>query len=128
LNNLAEIYLAQGKYETAEKYYTLALSLRTKLLGENHPDVAFSLNNLATLWAATQRFTEALSYRIRASEIYDRLIRNVLAFSSENDRLALIDKIRGGFDLFVSLIYQHLANKSKLRSSKDLILFSNVKV
>ena len=31
-NNLAEIYLAQGKYADAEKYYNLALSLRKQLL------------------------------------------------------------------------------------------------
>ncbi|BAY87710.1 hypothetical protein NIES267_72340 (plasmid) [Calothrix parasitica NIES-267] len=122
-NNLAEIYLSQGKYIEAEKYYDLALSLRKQLLGENHPDVAFSLNNLSTLYAAIKRYEEALSYRIQASHIHDKLISNVFAFSSENDRLAFIDKIRGNFDLFLSLIYQYLPNSQEaINSAFDFIL------
>ncbi|MGB6298160.1 MAG: CHAT domain-containing tetratricopeptide repeat protein [Rivularia sp. (in: cyanobacteria)] len=122
-NNLAEIYLAQGKYAEAEKYYNLALSLRQQLLGENHPDVAFSLNNLSTLYAAIKRYEEALSYRIQASHIHDKLISNVFAFSSENDRLAFIDRIRGSFDLFLSLIYQYLPNSQQaINSAFDFIL------
>ncbi|MBV6628246.1 MAG: CHAT domain-containing protein [Rivularia sp. (in: Bacteria)] len=122
-NNLAEIYLAQGKYAEAEKYYNLALSLRKQLLGENHPDVAFSLNNLSTLYAAIKRYQDALSYRIQASHIHDKLISNVFAFSSENDRLAFIDRIRGSFDLFLSLIYQYLPNSQQaINSAFDFIL------
>ena len=122
-NNLAEIYLAQGKYAEAEKYYNLALSLRKQLLGESHPDVAFSLNNLSTLYAAIKRYEDALSYRIQASHIHDKLISNVFAFSSENDRLAFIDRIRGSFDLFLSLIYQYLPNSQQaINSAFDFIL------
>ena len=122
-NNLAEIYLAQGKYAEAEKFYNLALSLRKQLLGENHPDVAFSLNNLSTLYAAIKRYNEALSYRIQASHIHDKLISNVFAFSSENDRLAFIDRIRGSFDLFLSLIYQYLPDSQQaINSAFDFIL------
>jgi tetratricopeptide (TPR) repeat protein len=122
-NNLAEIYLAQGKYAEAEKYYNLALSLRKQLLGENHPDVAFSLNNLSTLYAGIKRYNEALSYRIQASQIQDKLISNVFAFSSENDRLAFIDRIRGSFDLFLSLIYQYLPDSQEaINSAFDFIL------
>ncbi|MEM7553521.1 MAG: CHAT domain-containing protein [Cyanobacteria bacterium P01_A01_bin.84] len=110
-------------YVEAEKYYDLALSLKKQLLGENHPDVAFSLNNLSTLYAAIKRYEDALSYRIQASHIHDKLISNVFAFSSENDRLAFIDKIRGNFDLFLSLIYQYLPNSQEaINSAFDFIL------
>jgi tetratricopeptide (TPR) repeat protein len=123
LNNLAEIYFAQGKYIEAEKYYSSALSMRIKSLGENHPDVALSLNNLATLYTATQRPNQAFTYRIQASEINDKLISNVFAFSSENDRLAFIDKIRNNFDLFLSLIYKYLSNsQTAIQQAFDFIL------
>ncbi|TFI54911.1 tetratricopeptide repeat protein [Mastigocladus laminosus UU774] len=123
LNNLAEIYLSGGRYLEAEQYYTAALLMRKSLLGDHHPDVAFSLNNLATLLAATQRFDDALSCRLQASEINDKLISNVFAFSSENDRIAWIEKIRGNFDLFLSLIYKHLPNsKYALQQALDFVL------
>lgn len=117
LNNLADIYFSQGRYPEAEEHYRAALSMRVRLLGNNHPDVAFSLNNLATLLAATQRPLDALSCRIQASEIHDKLISNIFAFSSENDRLALIEKIRVKFDLFLSLVNSYLAHSPNAKQA-----------
>ena len=37
-----------GDYDKAELLYERALDIRHKILGENHPDYAFSLNNLAS--------------------------------------------------------------------------------
>ena len=42
--------MAQGDYARAEPLYRQALEIRKKALGENHPDYAASLNNLATLY------------------------------------------------------------------------------
>jgi len=47
---LAFLYYSQGKYKEAEPLYQQALALRQKLLGDDHPDVAASLNNLALLY------------------------------------------------------------------------------
>ena len=40
---------AQGKYDEAEPLYKESLAIRKKVLGDEHPDVAESLNNLAGL-------------------------------------------------------------------------------
>ncbi|MBU7581466.1 MAG: tetratricopeptide repeat protein, partial [Nostoc sp. TH1S01] len=50
LNNLASLYESQGRYSEAEPLYIQALALYSKLLGEEHPSVAQSLNNLAGLY------------------------------------------------------------------------------
>ena len=42
LNNLANVYRAQGKYSEAEGLYKRALAIREKALGANHPDVGQS--------------------------------------------------------------------------------------
>ncbi|KYC44226.1 hypothetical protein WA1_01950 [Scytonema hofmannii PCC 7110] len=123
LNNLAKIDFSLGCYFEAERKYSEALELRKRLLGEEHPDVARSLNHLATILTASDRPTEALSYRIQASYINDKLISRVFAFSSDNDRFALIEKLRGNFDLFLSLIYKHLLDSdSAKQQALDFVL------
>ncbi|TYT71706.1 tetratricopeptide repeat protein, partial [Microcystis aeruginosa KLA2] len=44
------MYRSQGRYPEAEPLYLEALDLIKRLLGDNHPGVATSLNNLAELY------------------------------------------------------------------------------
>ncbi|HEY9910208.1 MAG TPA: tetratricopeptide repeat protein [Thermosynechococcaceae cyanobacterium] len=48
-NYLARLYDVQGRYAEAEPLYRRSLSIREQQLGENHPSVATSLNDLAAL-------------------------------------------------------------------------------
>ncbi|MDF5714663.1 MAG: CHAT domain-containing protein [Rhizonema sp. NSF051] len=123
LNNLAGLYFSLGRYQEAEQKYVETLSMRKRLLGEDHPSVAQSLNNLATVLTATNRPVESLSYRIQASKINDKIISNIFAFSSESDRIAFLQKIRNNFDLFLSLVYKHLADsQSAQQAALDFVL------
>ncbi len=45
LNNLAELYRAQGRYAEAEPPYQRSLAILEKVLGPEHPHVAQSLEN-----------------------------------------------------------------------------------
>jgi tetratricopeptide (TPR) repeat protein len=56
---LAGLYDSQGKYKEAEPLYQQALALRQKLLGDDHPHVATSLNNLAGLYKSQGKYKEA---------------------------------------------------------------------
>src|SRR5438876_22031 len=44
LNNLADLYREQGKYEQAEPLYERALAIREEVLGPEHPETAQGLN------------------------------------------------------------------------------------
>ena len=59
LNNLAELYLAQGNYAAAEPLFQRSLDIYETALGETHPDVAQSLNNLAELYLAQGNYAAA---------------------------------------------------------------------
>jgi CHAT domain-containing protein len=59
LNNLAELYLSQGRYSEAEPLLKQSLAIRKQQLGDNHPDTAQSLNNLAGLYQSQGRYSEA---------------------------------------------------------------------
>ncbi|MEA5535844.1 CHAT domain-containing protein [Crocosphaera sp. XPORK-15E] len=53
-----ELY-QQGKYNEAIPLAEKALAIRKKVLGDNHPDTAGSLNNLAVLYYSQGRYSEA---------------------------------------------------------------------
>ena len=59
LNNLAELYRAQGRYAEAEPRYQRALAIVEKVLGPEHPNVATILGNYVALLRATNRNEEA---------------------------------------------------------------------
>ena len=59
LNNLAELYWAQGKYPEAEPLLRRALAIREQQLGANHPHTATSLHNLARLYQDQGKYAEA---------------------------------------------------------------------
>ena len=42
-------YKDQGKLDMATEFGEKALSIRIKVLGEEHPDIAISYNNLGTV-------------------------------------------------------------------------------
>ena len=59
------------QYE-AEPLYLQALELTKRLLGEEHPHVATSLNNLALLYKSQGRYSEAEPLYLQALEIRER--------------------------------------------------------
>jgi tetratricopeptide (TPR) repeat protein len=90
LNNLAGLLKTQGKYDQAKPLYQQSLAINRKVcaihlvassrdhsckvLGEEHPDVATSLNNLAVLLWNTGRSEEANVYGREALTIATRAL------------------------------------------------------
>jgi tetratricopeptide (TPR) repeat protein len=69
LNNLAELYRAQGKYEQAEPLFQRALAILEQQLGPDHPDTALSVWYLAVLSERQQQYEQAASLYQRALSI-----------------------------------------------------------
>ena len=74
LNNLAELYQAQGRYADAEPLYKRSLAIREKALGPDHPDVATSLNNLAVLYQDQGRYADAEPLYKRSLAIQEKAL------------------------------------------------------
>jgi CHAT domain-containing protein len=87
--------------------YKEAIAIDRESLPPLHPDLATHLNNLAGLYAFTDRPLLAFKLMRQASRIEDRVIRNIFASSSDRDRLAYLKTIRGDFEIFLSLVYSH---------------------
>ena len=69
LNNLANLYHAQGKYAEAEPLYRRSLAIRETALGSEHPDVATTLESYAVLLREAGRTAEADGLEERARAI-----------------------------------------------------------
>ena len=48
-----------GNYAEAEPLHQQSLAIKEKALGPEHPDVAVSLNNLASLYQSQGKYAEA---------------------------------------------------------------------
>ncbi len=75
VRELANLYLAQGRYGEAEPVYKRALAIFETALGPDHPHVGASLNKLANLYRAQGgRHYEAAPFFKRALAIMEKAL------------------------------------------------------
>lgn len=89
LNNLAELYRAQGKEAEAEALRVEALAIWVKALGPEHPKVAIALNNLAQSYGLTGLGERRGSFLCRSDCSQGREIFPALAGSHRLHNLAV---------------------------------------
>jgi len=70
----AQFYKAQGLYNKAAPWLEQCLEITKKRLGEEHRDVAISLNNLALLYYSQSRYSEAEPLHIEALALRRKLL------------------------------------------------------
>jgi tetratricopeptide (TPR) repeat protein len=88
INNLATICHDMGLNEEAESLYRRALEVNEKTLGPEHPTTASVLENLALLNMDVGKKQIAHDLALRAVKASETEIRNILSFTSEQQRLA----------------------------------------
>ncbi len=71
---LGRFYQGQGLYALAEPWYEQCLSVVQSCLGEEHPDVALSYNNLAALYDSQGRYSEAEPLYQKALSLWQQLL------------------------------------------------------
>jgi len=73
LMKIGNLYDFNGCYREAEPLFKQALEVRRKIYGENHPDVATSLNNLAEVYSKEGKYNEAEPLHKQALEIFRKI-------------------------------------------------------
>ena len=63
-----------GKFDKALEYFQMTLDIRLGLLGENHPNVASSYNNIGIVWDVKGDYDRALEYHEKALSIRLRVL------------------------------------------------------
>jgi len=75
LNNLANLYKAQGRYAEAEPLYQRSLAIREEFLGPDHRSVAQLLNNFANLYFDERKYAQAAPLHEHALAILEKALR-----------------------------------------------------
>lgn len=75
-HNLANIYVAQEKYELAESLYQRALDICKSTRGPDHPEAAFKLRHLAILYSRQGQYEQAIEYLLQAREVANKFAPN----------------------------------------------------
>jgi tetratricopeptide (TPR) repeat protein len=70
LNQLGANAYFQSDPDTAVRYWHQNLALDERVLGPNHPDLAFTLNNLARVLIEQRKFREAIPLLARSEKIF----------------------------------------------------------
>ena len=107
---VALFYEGQGQYNSAERYCDNCLEAVQSRLGDNHPLVATSLNNLAALYESQGRYPEAEPLLLEALDLRKRLLGDnhpLVALSLNN--LALLYQFQGRYTEAEPLYLQALA-------------------
>ena len=73
-STLGDVYTDLGEYLSAESMHRQALEIREKLLGNEHPDVATSLNNLARVLGEQGKLAEAEAMQRKALAMRKKLL------------------------------------------------------
>ena len=125
---LGRFYQGQGLYEQAFPWCEQYLSVAKECLGEEHPYVATSLNNLATLYHNQGRYEEAESLYLQALGIYKKLLGEEhpdVVLSLNN--LATLYHNQGRYEEAESLYLQALGIYKKLLGEEhpDVVLSLN---
>ncbi|WP_414623342.1 tetratricopeptide repeat protein [Calothrix sp. CCY 0018] len=113
---LARFYEGQGLYALAEPWKLQCLSTVRERLGENHPHVAASLNNLAALYHSQGRYEAAEPLYIQALELSKQLqgVNHPDVAASLNN-LALLYKSQGRYEAAEPLYIQALELSKQLQ-------------
>ncbi|MCA2645877.1 MAG: tetratricopeptide repeat protein [Microcystis sp. M069S2] len=100
----------QGKYNEAIPLAEQALAIRKKVLGDNHPDTAQSLNNLAELYTVQGRYSEAEPlYKQALAIIKQQLGDNHPYTATSLNNLALLYQSQGRYSEAEPLYKEALA-------------------
>ncbi len=112
---ISRFYEAQGFYKEAEPWRRQCLDIAKQRLGEDHPDVASSLNNLAGLYNDQGRYEKAEPLYLQALELRKKLLgEDHPDVATSLNNLAGLYNAQGRYEKAEPLYLQALELRKKL--------------
>lgn len=99
-----------------------ALAIHKKALGEQHPNYATTLNNLASLYARTDRWQEASEQFHTAQRVLCRYLERTLPAVADNEQQRFLrSNFLGSFHVALSISWQRRAEGGAERGAEWLL-------
>jgi len=103
-------------------YLGFAIEDSRRILGDDHPHTANSLNSLGHLESASGRFDEALALMRQSTAIDDHTLGQIFSIASDRQRLLFLKTLQGNQERFLSLVFRHLSHSPEaVRAAFDLV-------
>ncbi len=112
---LGFFYQGQGAYDLAEEWYERSVKICRSRLGQEHPDVAASKDNLALLYKTQGRYEEAEPLYVSALEMYSKILgeEHPCVAKSKNN-LAELYKAQGRYEKAEPLLLKALEMNKRI--------------
>jgi CHAT domain-containing protein/tetratricopeptide (TPR) repeat protein len=119
-NNLALVYFLKGQLHKAAPLYRKAIDIGIETLGEDHPDVALWMNNLALLYAAEEKPLASYELFKKTMEIEYNKREDVFTFLPEDQKMDYMKRTEGYVHSYINLTATQLSdNGSATRDTLD---------
>ena len=116
---IARFYEGQGFYALAEDLFQRCLKATQELLGDRHPDVASSINNLAILYESQGRYDEAEPLYIQSLSLRQELLEESHPDVAQSiNNLAMLYESQGRYEEAEPLLKQALSLRQEFLSER----------
>ncbi|MCB1157924.1 MAG: tetratricopeptide repeat protein, partial [Leptospiraceae bacterium] len=123
-------YLRVGKYTDAKKAFQIALQIRTKFLGENHPETAISYNNMGEAYRYQGEYDKAIEYLNKSLAIQLKTLEeNHLETAISYNNLGLAYVLKGQYEEGIENYNKSLTIQLKLLGENNkyvALLYNNL--
>ncbi|MCG2661717.1 MAG: CHAT domain-containing protein [Kiritimatiellae bacterium] len=120
-NDCGVLNMYRGNVDKAEQLLTHVLKFRLSTLGPMDPKCMVSMENLASLYAATRRAKEATRLLMEAEEIRNQLLDDMFSVGSARERIGSIEAMYSGLCRFLTLVFDG-GNPSEMMVQEALTL------
>jgi tetratricopeptide (TPR) repeat protein/CHAT domain-containing protein len=115
--SLAAFYYLTGKYKESEEYNRKGIASLEAIAGPGHPNLAVYLYPLAFTLAQSEKYSEAAEIYLRAFSIDEVLLDNLIGFTSEKQKMAVLTQKKWALDSFLGMVGEHMADDANARRS-----------
>ncbi len=125
--NRGRVNYFKKDYQESEKWYLESKSIREKVLGSEHPDYAWSLNNLATLYMDMRKYENAEPIFLETKAIREKVLgKEHLDYAGTLNNLANLYAQMGKYLKAEPFYIEAIAIKERLLGSDNLNYASNL--
>lgn len=120
-NDFGVLNMYRGNVDKAEQLLTNVLKFRLSTLGPLNPKSMVSMENLASLYAATRRIKEATRLLMEVEEIRNQLLDDMFSVGSARKRIGSIEAMYSDLCIFLTLVF-NMGNSSEMVVQETLTL------